>query len=109
MKALPKDVLIHDYPLWKKYTLGESKIPAKYRELMGLSAAANIKCPYCQLMHRGMAQFHGATEEELSEVAYLASLTARWSAMIHAQHYDYDTFAKEADQMAKHLSKSLKK
>jgi AhpD family alkylhydroperoxidase len=109
MKTLPKDVLIHDYPLWKKYSLGESKIPAKYRELMGLSAAANIKCPYCQLMHRGVAQLHGATDEELSEAAYLASLTARWSAMIHAQHYDYDTFARETDQIGKHLAKTLKK
>jgi hypothetical protein len=35
MKGLPQDVLIHDWPLMKKYTLGESKIPAKYRELMG--------------------------------------------------------------------------
>lgn len=26
MKALPKDILIHDYPLWKKYSLGESKL-----------------------------------------------------------------------------------
>jgi len=109
MKALPKDVLIHDYPLWKKYSLGESKIPAKYRELMGLSAAANIKCPYCQLMHRGIAQLHGAADEELSEVAFLASLTARWSAMIHAQNYDYATFAKEVDHIGKHLSKTYKK
>jgi len=79
MKALPRDVLIHDYSLWKKYSLGESRIPAKYRELMGLSVAANIKRPYCQLMHKGMAQFHGATEEELSEVAYLAR--TEWSAI----------------------------
>ncbi len=106
MKALPKEVLIHDYPLWKKYSLGESKIPGKYRELMGLSAAANIKCPYCQLMHRGIAQLHGATQEELSETAYLASLTARWSAMIHAQNYDMETFVKEVDQIAKHLTKT---
>jgi len=109
MKALPKDVLVHDYPLWKKYSLGESKIPAKYRELMGLSAAANIKCPYCQLMHRGIAQLHEATDEELSEVAYLASLTARWSTMIHAQNYDYATFAKEVDHIGNHLSKTYKK
>lgn len=109
MKALPKDVLVHDYPLWKKYSLGESEIPAKYRELMGLSAAANIKCPYCELMHRGFAQLHGATDQELSEAAYLASLTARWSAMIHAQHYDMGTFVKEVDQIAKHLAKTYKR
>lgn len=109
MKALPKDVLVHDYPLWKKYSLGESEIPAKYRELMGLSAAANIKCPYCQLMHRGISQLHGATDKELSEVAYLASLTARWSAMIHAQNYDMETFVKEVGQIANHLAKTYQR
>jgi len=109
MKALPQDVLAADWALWKKYSLGESEIPAKYRELMGLSAAANIKCPYCQLMHTGIAQLHGATKEELSEVAFLASLTARWSAMIHAQNYDYETFKKEVEQIGGHLQKAMEK
>ena len=35
--------------------------------------------------------------------------TSRMSAMIHAQNYDYDTFAKETDQIGKHLAKTLKK
>ena len=43
LKGLPQDVLIHDWPLMKKYTLGESKIPAKYRELMGLAVACQHK------------------------------------------------------------------
>jgi AhpD family alkylhydroperoxidase len=109
MKGLPQDVLIHDWPLMKKYTLGESKIPAKYRELMGLSVAANIKCPYCQLFHMSVAKMLGATPEELAETAFLASYTSRWSSMIHAQHYDYDTFAKETAQIGAYLSKSSKK
>ncbi|HVQ00181.1 MAG TPA: carboxymuconolactone decarboxylase family protein [Candidatus Thermoplasmatota archaeon] len=106
MKALPKEVLTHDWVLWKKYTLGTTKIPAKYRELAGLEIAANIKCPYCELMHTAMAKFYGATDEELAEVYYLASLTARWSAMLHAQHYDWGTFEKEAQQMGKYLEKN---
>ena len=109
MKGLPPDVLIHDWPLMKKYTLGESKVPAKYRELMGLAVAANIKCPYCQLFHKSVAQMMGATPEEFAEVAFLASYTSRWSAMIHAQHYDYDTFAKETKQIGEYLSKAPKK
>ena len=109
MKGLPQDVLVHDWALMKKYALGESKIPAKYRELMGLSVAANIKCPYCQLFHKSVAQMMGATPEELAEVAFLASYTSRWSAMIHAQHYDYDTFAKEVEQIGQYLSKAAKK
>jgi AhpD family alkylhydroperoxidase len=109
MKALPQDVLMHDWPLFKKFTLGESKIPAKYRELMGLSVAANIKCPYCTLFHKSAAQLYGATPEELAEIAFLASYTSRWSAMIHAQHYSYETFAKETQQIGAYLSKGAKK
>lgn len=105
MKALPKDVLIQDWPLMKKYTLGESKIPAKYRELIGLAVSANIKCPYCQLFHKGAAEMFGATEEELAEVAFLASFATRWSAMIHAQHYEYDKFAEEFQKIGEYLSK----
>jgi len=109
MKGLPRDVLIHDWPLMKKYTLGESKIPGKYRELMGLAVAANIKCPYCQLFHMSVAKMSGATPEELAEVAFLASYTSRWSSMIHAQHYPYETFAKETEQIGAYLSKGTKK
>ncbi len=109
MKGLPQDVLVHDWPLMKKYTLGESEIPTKYRELMGLAVAANIKCPYCQLFHKSVAQMYGATPEEFAEIAFLASYTSRWSSMIHAQHYDYDTFAKETKQIGEYLSKKAKK
>jgi AhpD family alkylhydroperoxidase len=109
MKALPEDVLVHDWALWKKYTLGTTKIPAKYRELAGLEIASNIKCPYCQLMHTAFAKFYGATDEELAEVYYLASLTSRWSTMIHAQHYDWETFEKEAQQIGKYLEKHYEK
>lgn len=109
MRALPQDVLVHDWPLWKRYSLDETAIPSKYRELGGSAVAANIRCPYCQLMHTAIAKFHGATQEELAEVYYLASLTARWSAMIHAQHYDWDTFVNEAEQMGKGLEKRARK
>jgi AhpD family alkylhydroperoxidase len=109
MKGLPQDVLMHDWPLMKKYTLGESKVPAKYREPLGLAVAANIKCPYCQLFHKSVAQMYGATPEEFAEIAFLASYTSRWSSMIHAQHYDYDTFAKETQQIGEYLSKGAKK
>jgi AhpD family alkylhydroperoxidase len=105
MKALAEDVLIQDWPLMKKYVFGESKIPAKYRELIGLAVAANIKCPYCALFHTGAAQLYGASDDELQEIYFLASFTSRWSTMIHAQHYDYDKFAEEVDKIAAHLSK----
>jgi AhpD family alkylhydroperoxidase len=93
----------------KKYQLGESEIPAKYREFIGLAVAANIKCPYCTLMHTAMATLNGATDKEIAEVAFLASLTARWSAMLHALQYNYDTFMKEVQQMGEYAKKTAKK
>ncbi len=109
MKAIPKDVLMQDWPLMKKYQAGESEIPAKYREFIGLAISANIKCPYCALMHTGMATLNGATDKEIAEVAFLASFTSRWSAMLHALQYDYDTFSKEVHQIGEYAKKASKK
>jgi AhpD family alkylhydroperoxidase len=105
MKALPEEVLVHEWPIWKRYTIEESEIPEKYRELIGLAIAANIKCPYCLFFHNAMAKMAGATNEELSEVAMLASLTARWSTILHAQIYDMETFEKEGQKIGGFLSK----
>ena len=106
MEALPQNVLVNLWPLFKKYTLGESKIPAKYRELIKLAVAANIKCPYCELFHHEAAKMNGATDEELAELAYLANDVAGWSAIIHAQNYDLNKFNREFKQISEHLKKT---
>jgi hypothetical protein len=54
-------------------------------------------------MHTALAGYYGATEEELRETYFLASLTSRWSAMIHAQNYPLETFQQEAQQMGGYL------
>jgi AhpD family alkylhydroperoxidase len=89
----------------EEVTLEESEIPEKYRELMGLVIAANIKCPYCLFFHTAMAKMAGATDEELAEAGMIAGLTARWSTMIHAQLYDMDTFMQEGQKIGEFLSK----
>ncbi|WMW23057.1 carboxymuconolactone decarboxylase family protein [Methanolobus mangrovi] len=78
---------------------------SKYDKLMSLAVAANLKCPYCELFHKNVAHMMGASEEEFAETAFMASFTSRWSAMIHAQHYDYETFAKELQQVGEYLTK----
>jgi AhpD family alkylhydroperoxidase len=105
MRALPEEVLVHEWPTWKKYTLEDSEIPEKYRELMGLAIAANIKCPYCLFFHQAMAKMAGATDEELAEAAVLAGLTSRWSTMLHGQLYDMATFEREGQKIGEFLSK----
>jgi AhpD family alkylhydroperoxidase len=108
-KALPEDVLVNDWELMKKYQYGDSAIPPKYREMIGLAIAANLKCPYCQLMHLSMAKGRGATDEELAELTFLASYTSRWSAMIHAQNYDMEKFRDEAARIGEFMGKQEKK
>lgn len=103
MEALPHDDLVQEWPTMKKYVFGESEIPQKYRELIGLAVAANTKCPYCIHFHRGVAQLYGASEAELSEMSTLSSVTTRWSSMIHAQEYDMDTFLEESERIAAHV------
>lgn len=103
LETLPEGDLVNEWPTFKKYLVGETEIPAKYRELIGLAVAANIRCPYCTHFHRGAAQLQGATEAELAEISFLASYTPRYSAMLHAQEYDQDTFQNEAERIAEHL------
>lgn len=81
--------------------------PLNIGEFIGLAVAANVKCPYCSLMHTAMATGYGATEKEIS-VVFLASFTARWSAMLHALQYNYDTFVKEVHQINEYAKKAKK-
>ena len=107
LDSIPDDDVVNEWPTFKKYTVGESEIPALYRELMGLAVAANIKCPYCAHFHTEAARLHGATDAQIEEAVSLASFTARYSAMLHAQSYDLDTFKREFEQMATHLQANM--
>ena len=50
-----------------------------------------------------------ATRRASSGTAIAPAPTARWSAMIHAQHYDYNTFVKETEEIGAHLQKAMAK
>ncbi|MFC7203793.1 carboxymuconolactone decarboxylase family protein [Haloferax namakaokahaiae] len=99
--------LVNEWPNFKRYALEETEIPAKYKELIGLAIAANIKCPYCQHFHKEAAKMHGATEAELNEIAFLASWTARYSSLIHAMDYDIETFKVEFGKIGEHLQDQM--
>jgi alkylhydroperoxidase/carboxymuconolactone decarboxylase family protein YurZ len=60
-------------------------------------------------MHTAMAKGYGATDQEVSEAAYLTAQTANWSAMLHANRYDYDTFAKEVAMVGENAKKKAGK
>ena len=106
--AIPHDALPHEWAEMKKFTFSETKIPAKYRELMGLAVASAIHCPYCIHFHTRAARMNGATDDEIAETAFLTRFTAGWSAILHAANIDFDKFKKQFAQVEEHLSKQTK-
>lgn len=106
LNEISDEDLVAEWPTFTRYTVGETEIPEKYRELIGLAVAANLKCPYCVHFHRGAAQLHGATDDEIQEAVTLASFTSRYSAMLHALEYDLDEFKAEVAQIAEHLQQA---
>ena len=107
-KKTPKDVIIHMWPIFKKYQLGESSIPPKYREMMMLAAAAAVKCPYCETFHSEASKMLGATEEELSELAVLVASVGFWSNTLHTMNYDMNKFSKELEKAGKYMTSKNK-
>lgn len=104
-KKIPSDVVPHEWAEMKKYAFEETKIPGKYKELMGLAIAATIKCPYCMYFHTKAAKMEGATDDEIAETAFLARFTTGWSEMIHVVGLDLQEFKKQVDEVTEYLSK----
>jgi len=97
--------LEHSWELLKKFVLGDSLIPAKYRELMGIAVAAAVHCRFCVTFHSAAAKLFGATEEEIKEAAFLAKHTVGWSAFVDGRLADIVQLEKELTRIAEHMSK----
>lgn len=103
--GVPQDVLVQMWPIMKTYMFGQTKIPAKYREMISLAVAATLKCPYCETFHRTAAQMNGASEEELAELGAIVGQVTFWSSVLHTLNYDMNTFMKEFQAMGEHFAK----
>jgi len=97
--------LEHSWALIKKYILGESEIPPKYRELMGVAVASAVHCRFCVTFHSAVARLFGATEAEIKEAAFLAKHTVGWSAFVDGRLADVGQLEKELAKIGEHMSK----
>ena len=59
---IPDELLEHEWRSLKRLELGETLIPNKYKELMGVALHSETKCVYCTLFHTEAAKMFGATE-----------------------------------------------
>lgn len=107
LEALPEEALVNEWPNLKRFLFGEGVIDPETRELVGLAVAAAIGCEYCRHFHKGAAGLHGASEETLAELYFLASYTPRYSALIQAQDYDIDVFKEEVAETAAYLEEQM--
>jgi AhpD family alkylhydroperoxidase len=101
---IPEDYLDFEWELFKRLELGETRIPNKYKELMGIAIHAETKCHYCTLFHTEAAKLFGATDEEIQEAVHYAKMSLGWSAYLNGIRQDYDQFADELARIGEHIS-----
>jgi AhpD family alkylhydroperoxidase len=101
---IPDRFLDAEWTLFRDLELGETLIPNKYKELMGVAMHSETKCRYCILFHTEAAKLFGATDEEIEEAVHYAKMSLGWSAYINGIQTDYDQFAKELSQVGEHLA-----
>ncbi len=79
----------------RDFYLADTRIPNKYKELIGIAVAGATRCKYCTLFHTEGAKLNGATDEEIAEASTMAALSMQGSTFLNAQQVDYDTFRRE--------------
>lgn len=102
---IPDEYLSHEWELFKSLELGETLIPRKYKELMGVALHSETKCRYCTLFHTEAAKLFGATDEEIQEAVHYAKHSVGWSTYANGMQIDYDEFADELEKIGDFLTK----
>ncbi len=101
--GVPDYLLPSEWASFKALQLGETAIPNKYKELIGLAVSGATRCRYCAYFHAEAARLFGATDEEIAETAMVAKNTMGWSTYLNSMQIDYDTFVAEFDVIAAHV------
>jgi AhpD family alkylhydroperoxidase len=101
---IPDDYIDAEWDLIKRVQFGETLIPNKYKELMGLGVAAVTRCRYCSLFHTEAAKLFGATAAEVEEAVHYAKLVSGWSVYLNGLQVDYETFADEVRRVVTHVT-----
>jgi AhpD family alkylhydroperoxidase len=100
---IPDHLLDLEWELMKRLELGETLIPNKYKELIGVGVHSETKCRYCTLFHQEAAKLFGATDAEIQEAVHFAKFTVGWSVYVNGIREDYDRFADELHQMVGYI------
>ena len=100
---IPDAYIDAEWELIKGVQFGETLIPNKYKELIGLAVSAVSRCRYCALFHTEAAKLFGATDEEIEEAMHYTKLVSGWSTYINGMQVDYDEFKAQVDRVTEHV------
>ncbi len=103
---IPDEFIDSEWDLMKRVQYGETLIPNRYKELIGVAVAAVTRCPYGTRLHAELARLHGATEAEVAEAVHYAALVSGWGTQMTALAPDLDGFNAEVDQTVRYLAMS---
>jgi AhpD family alkylhydroperoxidase len=106
LDQMPEGGLQGFWGIARDFWLKETKIPNKYKELIGVALSGATRCKYCALFHTEAARLFGATDEEIAEASMMGALTMCASTFINAQQIDYETFRRETRDIIAHVKKS---
>lgn len=109
LEGLPDGSLEYEWGIFKRIELGETVIPNKYKELIGIGIAAATRCRYCSLFHTEAAKMFGATDAEIQDALLVAKNSLGWTTYLNGSQYDYDLFKRELEQIKSFLKEKGKK
>jgi AhpD family alkylhydroperoxidase len=104
---MPPSALEGFWSTMRDFQLAETRIPNKYKELIGLAVSGATRCRYCTLFHTEAAKLFGATDEEIREAASMAAHTMSASTFVNTVQVDYDAFRRETLDAITHVRKHM--
>ncbi len=99
LRDMPDQGLNGFWSLMRDFYLAETRIPNKYKELIGLAVSGATRCRYCALFHTEAARLFGATDAEIAEASLMGGVTMAASTFLNAQQADYEKFRKETHEI----------
>jgi AhpD family alkylhydroperoxidase len=107
LEQMPEGVMQGFWVQARDFWLKETKIPNKYKELIGIAVSGATRCKYCALFHTEAARLFGASNDEIAEASAMGALTMMASTFMNAQQIDFEKFRQETRDIIAHVKKSM--
>jgi AhpD family alkylhydroperoxidase len=107
MKFVPEEALPGAWDEMASLEIsGDTALPARTKQLIGLAVAAQIPCRSCIYADTQFAHAAGATDREVREAVMMAAVTRHWSTVLNGMQIDPAAFDKEMAAVWTYLGKA---